>query len=47
MQEVSDSRIYAGAHFRFANEAGEAMGRAAGKAVLDKVMKPLSAKNGR
>jgi hypothetical protein len=47
VQEVSDSRIYAGAHFRFANEAGEAMGRAAGKAVLDKVMKPLSAKNGR
>ena len=47
VQEVSDSRIYAGAHFRFANEAGEAMGRAAGRAVLDKVMKPLSAMNGR
>jgi hypothetical protein len=40
-QQVSDSRIYAGAHFRFANEAGEAIGRAAGKAVLDKVMRPL------
>lgn len=47
VQEVSDSRIYAGAHFRFANEAGEAMGRAAGRAVLDSVMKPLSAKMGR
>jgi hypothetical protein len=47
VQEVSDSRIYAGAHFRFANEAGEAMGRAAGRAVLDSVMKPLSAKTGR
>lgn len=47
VQEVSDSRIYAGAHFRFANEAGEAMGRAAGKAVLDKVMRPVSAKSGR
>jgi PAP2 superfamily len=44
VQEVSDSRIYAGAHFRFANEAGEAMGRAAGKAVLDKVMQPLPGK---
>lgn len=40
-QEVSDSRIYAGAHFRFANEAGEKMGQTAAKAVLDKVMKPL------
>lgn len=40
-QQVSDSRIYAGAHFRFANEAGEAIGRAAGKAVLAKVMRPL------
>ncbi len=41
-QQVSDSRIYAGAHFRFANEAGEVIGRLAGKAVLDKVMRPLS-----
>lgn len=41
VQQVSDSRIYAGAHFRFANEAGEAIGRATGKAVLDKVMRPL------
>lgn len=42
-QQVSDSRIYAGAHFRFANEAGEVIGRTAGRAVLDKVMKPLPA----
>jgi hypothetical protein len=41
VKQVSDSRIYAGAHFRFANEAGEAMGRATGKAVLDTVMLPL------
>jgi|CXWL01.1.fsa_nt_gi hypothetical protein len=47
VQQVSDSRIYAGAHFRFANEAGEAMGRAAGRAVLTKVMKPLAAKGTR
>lgn len=40
-QQVSDSRIYAGAHFRFANEAGDKLGRAAAKAVLDKVMRPL------
>ncbi|MBC3831217.1 vanadium-dependent haloperoxidase [Undibacterium amnicola] len=40
-QQVSDSRIYAGAHFRFANEAGENLGRSAGKAVLDKIMRPL------
>ena len=41
VQQVSDSRIYAGAHFRFANEAGEAVGHATGKSVLDKVMRPL------
>lgn len=40
-QKVSDSRIYAGAHFRFANEAGEAIGRVVGRAVLDKIMRPL------
>lgn len=43
VQEVSDSRIYAGAHFRFANEAGEAMGRAIGRAVINTVMNPLAA----
>ncbi len=47
VQQVSDSRIYAGAHFRFANEAGEAMGRAAGRAVTETVMRPLPAKKGR
>lgn len=40
-RQVSDSRIYAGAHFRFANEAGEQIGRAAAQAVLAKVMRPL------
>ncbi len=47
MRQVSDSRIYVGAHFRFANEAGEEMGKAAAKAVLESVMKPLPAKKGR
>lgn len=41
VREVNDSRIYAGAHFRFANEAGEAIGRQAARAVLAKVARPL------
>jgi hypothetical protein len=40
-QEVSDSRIYGGVHFRFSNEAGEQIGRRAARIVLDKVMQPL------
>jgi hypothetical protein len=41
VQQVSDSRIYAGAHFRFSNDAGEEVGRRAARMVLDKVMRPL------
>lgn len=40
-QEVSDSRIYGGVHYRFSNEAGEQIGRRAARIVLDKVMQPL------
>jgi hypothetical protein len=40
-QEVSDSRIYGGVHFRFSNEAGEQIGRRAARIALDKVMQPL------
>ncbi|HLL31383.1 MAG TPA: vanadium-dependent haloperoxidase [Allosphingosinicella sp.] len=40
-QEVSDSRIYGGVHFRFSNEAGEQIGRRAARIVLGKVMQPL------
>jgi hypothetical protein len=40
-QEVSDSRIYAGVHYRFSNEAGEQIGRRAARIVLDKAMQPL------
>ncbi len=40
-QEVSDSRIYGGVHYRFSNEAGERIGRRAARIVLDKVMQPL------
>ena len=41
VREVSDSRIYAGAHFRFSNDAGEEVGRRAARMVLEKVMRPL------
>jgi len=40
-QEVSDSRIYGGVHYRFSNEAGEQIGRRAARIVLAKVMQPL------
>jgi hypothetical protein len=40
-QQVSDSRIYGGVHFRFSNEAGEQIGRAAARIVAEKVMRPL------
>lgn len=46
-QQVNDSRIYAGAHFRFSNEAGEAIGREAARAVLTKVARPLPGKKRR
>ncbi len=46
-QEVSDSRIYGGVHYRFSNEAGEQIGRRAARIVLDKVMKPLPGRRGR
>ena len=39
--EVSASRIYAGVHYRFANEAGEEIGRTAARTVLDRVARPL------
>jgi hypothetical protein len=42
-QQVSDARIYGGVHYRFSNEAGEAIGRRAARIVLDKVMRPLPA----
>jgi hypothetical protein len=40
-QEVSDSRIYGGVHYRFSNEAGEQIGRRAARIVLDTAMQPL------
>ncbi|HEX8573727.1 MAG TPA: vanadium-dependent haloperoxidase [Allosphingosinicella sp.] len=46
-QEVSDSRIYGGVHYRFSNEAGEQIGRRAARIVLDKVMLPLPKAKGK
>ena len=40
-QEVSDSRIYGGVHYRFSNEAGEQIGRRAARIVIERVMLPL------
>ena len=47
VRQVSDSRIYGGVHYRFSNEAGEEMGRRAARIVLEKVMRPLPARNAR
>jgi hypothetical protein len=46
-QQVSNSRIYGGVHFRFSNEAGEQIGRRAARTVLERVMRPLPARAGR
>lgn len=43
VQRVSDSRIYGGVHFRFANDTGEAMGRKAAQAVMTRYARPLPA----
>ena len=45
-QEVSDSRIYGGVHYRFSNEAGEEMGRKAARIAMATVMQPLAAEGG-
>ena len=42
-QEVSDSRIYGGVHFRFSNEAGEQIGRRAARLALERALQPLPA----
>jgi len=46
-QQVSDSRMYGGVHYRFSNEAGEEIGRRAARAVLEKVARPLPGKTRR
>jgi hypothetical protein len=42
-QEVSDSRIYGGVHYRFSNEAGEEIGRRAVRIALERALQPLPA----
>jgi hypothetical protein len=42
VQTISDSRIYAGLHYRFSNEAAEDMGRKAARHVMEKLMQPLA-----
>ena len=46
-QEVSDSRIYGGVHYRFSNEAGEQIGRRAARMVLEQALQPLPARRAR
>jgi hypothetical protein len=46
-QQVSDSRLYGGVHYRFSNEAGEEIGRKAARAVLETVARPLPGKKRR
>ena len=41
VDQVSMSRIYGGVHFRFSNEAAEAMGRAIARKALTGYMRPL------
>ena len=40
-QQVSDSRLYGGVHYRFSNEAGEAIGRNSAPNVVSTALKPL------
>jgi hypothetical protein len=44
VREVSASRTYGGVHYRFSNEAGEALGRNVAEMALAKVMRPLPRK---
>ena len=41
VEEVSASRTYGGVHYRFSNEAGEAIGRKVAKMAVEKIMRPL------
>jgi len=41
VQAVSDSRIYAGVHYRFSNEAAVEMGRRIARLALERGMRPL------
>jgi hypothetical protein len=47
VREVSVSRTYGGVHYRFSNEAGEALGRKVAEMALAKALRPLPAKGKR
>ena len=47
VDEMSMSRIYSGAHTRFANEDAEAIGREVGRRALASLMRPLGARASR
>lgn len=42
VREVSMSRIYAGVHYRFANDAAEEMGRSIARLAVQRHMRPLN-----
>ena len=46
-QQVSDSRIYGGVHYRFSNDAGDEIGRRAARMVLERALRPLPGRGGR
>lgn len=41
-QQVADSRMYGGVHYRFSNEAGEEIGRRAARIVMEGALRPLA-----
>ena len=47
VRQVSDSRIYAGVHYRFSNEAGEEIGRRATRAVVEGALRPIAKRKGK
>lgn len=42
-RQVSYSRTLGGVHYRFSNEAGDNLGRAVAKLVMERVLQPLPA----
>ena len=39
-QEICDSRVYVGYHFRWATTTGRAQGQQVGRAVIDRLLAP-------
>ena len=47
VQQVSDSRMLGGVHYRFSNDAGEEIGRRAARIVVEKALRPRAARKAR